>query len=53
MDNGLIIILPLATFAAFLAFALWSKGRTEKRKDDDAAPKSSLAVDGDSHRKAP
>ncbi len=46
MDNGLIILLALATFGAVIAFAVWSRSRTQDRKEDSHAPKSHLAKDG-------
>ena len=38
--------LALTTLLLVMAFALWSKRRVELRKEDDDAPKSSLAKDG-------
>ncbi len=40
------------TFVAVLIFALTSKKKTEDRMDDAEAPKSSLASDANSHRRA-
>ena len=40
------------TFVAVLIFALTSKKKTEDRMDNDDAPKSSLAQDANSHRRA-
>ncbi|MEL6647484.1 MAG: hypothetical protein AAFY35_13780 [Pseudomonadota bacterium] len=45
-QSGLVIFLILFTFGAIIAWALISKWRTEKRKDDDSVPKSTLAKDG-------
>ena len=42
----LIPTLFLITASAVIIFALWSKERTERRKNDDSAPKSTLAADG-------
>lgn len=39
-------ILFLITALAFIAWALVSKRRTERKRDDPDAPKSALAVDG-------
>ncbi len=50
MDMNLIAILALATLVIVAVLALVSKARTEKRKHDASAPKSSLATDGDSHK---
>lgn len=49
----LIPLLALVTLLCGLVFALRSKYATEGRKRDPSIPKSSLAVDGDSHRQAP
>ncbi|MGR3485812.1 MAG: hypothetical protein ACU0BF_10745 [Paracoccaceae bacterium] len=46
MDFPLIWLLPAMTFLAVIAFALWSKSRTEKKLHKDHPPKSSLAKDG-------
>lgn len=43
-------LLTLFTLLAVCVFALWSKWRTEQRRHDPNAPKSSLARDGDPHR---
>lgn len=46
MDNSMLIpILSLGTISAVLVFALWSRERTLKRKNDENAPKSRLASD--------
>ncbi|MGR3468251.1 MAG: hypothetical protein ACU0CI_10245 [Shimia sp.] len=50
MDFPLVWLLPIATFLLVIGWALWSKKKTEDRKDRDSAPKSSLAVDGDPHK---
>lgn len=42
----LAVILCLGTLGAVLIFSLVSKWRVEKRRADDDAPKSALAVDG-------
>jgi preprotein translocase subunit SecG len=39
-------ILFLITALAFIVWALVSKRRTERKRDDPNAPKSTLAVDG-------
>ena len=44
-SSALIVLLPLVTFAAVLGFAWWSKKKTEDRRADDSAPKSTLAAD--------
>jgi hypothetical protein len=49
----LIVILFLVTILAVMGFAALSKRRTDQRKADPDAPKSSLAADGPNHRKAP
>ena len=36
----------LITAGGVIIFALWSKERTERRMNDDSAPKSTLAADG-------
>ena len=41
----LLIILALATFGMVIAFAIWSKVRTEKKLNHDDSSKSSLARD--------
>ncbi|HKK97120.1 MAG TPA: hypothetical protein VJ928_02995 [Marivita sp.] len=47
MDAFTIIpTLFLMTAGAVIVFALVSKERTERRKKDDNAPKSTLAADG-------
>lgn len=45
----LIVVLALGTLFAGLVFALVSKAKVEKRKDDPNAPKSTLAADKSSH----
>lgn len=51
MDSGtLIVILPLFTLLAVIAFALINKKRTQERRKDDIAPKSTLAKDAPDHR---
>ncbi|MFL4471772.1 hypothetical protein ACERZ8_18510 [Tateyamaria armeniaca] len=40
------------TFVAVLVFAVTSRRAAEQRMENDKAPKSSLAKDGDSHRRA-
>lgn len=42
----LVALLFLVTLGAALIFAAVSKARTEKRLNDDSAPKSTLAKDG-------
>lgn len=44
--------LSLFTIGIVLVFALVSRRNTIKRMEDDNAPKSSLAEDGPSHRRA-
>lgn len=44
--EGLIILLPALTFGLVLAWAWYSKRRTERLMDDPSAEKSSLAKDG-------
>ena len=44
--SWLIPLLSLFTMLAVLAFAMVSKARTEERRHDPNAPKSSLAKDG-------
>lgn len=46
MDFPLLAILAFTTFALVIAFAVWSKARTEDRRDDAQEAKSSLAKDG-------
>ncbi|MCK0149501.1 hypothetical protein MWU54_05670 [Marivita sp. S6314] len=36
----------LLTASGVIIFALWSKERTERRRQDETAPKSTLAADG-------
>lgn len=40
------------SFIAVLIVAITSKMRTDRRLEDDDAPRSSLASDGDSNRRA-
>ncbi len=44
-------ILALITMLAVIVFALWSKQKTEERKNDPSAPKSALASDGPTPQK--
>ncbi|MEM1301708.1 MAG: Loki-CTERM sorting domain-containing protein [Pseudomonadota bacterium] len=54
MDSfPLVILLPMATFALVIGWALWSRHKTKQRQKDDSIPKSSLAVDAPSDRRAP
>lgn len=54
MDFAYIIpLLALITLLVALVSALWSKRDTDKRKNDPSVPKSSLATDAPSDRKAP
>ena len=47
MDVTLLIAaLAIATLVAVMIFAIVSKQRTEARKRDENAPKSTLAADG-------
>ena len=39
-------VLALITMLAVIVFALWSKHKTEERRQDGSAPKSALAADG-------
>ncbi|WP_425093517.1 hypothetical protein [Tropicimonas sp. S265A] len=41
----LVVTLSMGTILAVLVFAMWSKHRTEKRMENDDAPKSTLAAD--------
>ncbi len=51
MDTSLFLpILTFGTMFAVAVFALVSKERTEKRRKDPNAPKSTLAKDGPDHR---
>lgn len=50
MDISIVIILALTTLVVVAALAWISKARTEKRRHDSTAPKSSLATDGNSHK---
>jgi hypothetical protein len=52
--DGFIIpaLLSIGTIGAVIAFAAASRRSTIKRMEDDNAPKSSLAADGPSHRRA-
>lgn len=53
MDYGwFLALLALLTLGIVIVFALRSKRQTNKRERDPNAPKSSLARDGDPHRKA-
>jgi cbb3-type cytochrome oxidase subunit 3 len=52
MTDSLPIILALSTLILVAGVAVWSKYRTEQRRTNDTARKSSLAVDGDPHRAA-
>lgn len=45
-------LLALGTLGVVIVFAVWSRRSTIKRMEDDDAPKSSLAKDGPSHRRA-
>jgi hypothetical protein len=45
-------LLSIGTIGAVMAFAAWSRRSTIERMEDDNAPKSSLAKDGPSHRRA-
>ncbi len=44
--NFIVPLLALLTMLAGIVFAIWSKEKTEERRKDPNAPKSSLAVDG-------
>lgn len=46
----LLVVLSLGTLLIVIAFALWSKKRTEDRRRDPDAPKSTLAKDAPSTR---
>ena len=46
MDFPLLAILAFTTFALVMAFAIWSKNRTEEKLEDGKTQKSSLAKDG-------
>ncbi len=46
MEFPLLVILPLATFALLIAFAVWSKRETKEAISDPHDRKSSLAKDG-------
>ncbi|WP_227258128.1 hypothetical protein [Kangsaoukella pontilimi] len=51
MDGSfLLILLAIVTLGAVMAFALYSKKRTQDRLEDDDAPKSTLAADTPDHR---
>ncbi len=51
MDFFFIVpLLALITLLIVIVFALWSKHKTEERKNDPSAPKSALAADGSAHR---
>ena len=43
--SDLVVVLQLLTMTAGIAFAIGSKIATEKRMEDDDAPKSTLAAD--------
>ncbi|MEM1375547.1 MAG: hypothetical protein AAGF78_14325 [Pseudomonadota bacterium] len=49
----LLAVLAFTTFAIVIAGALWSRHKTQERKKDDSIPKSSLAADAPSDRRAP
>jgi len=49
MDIPLMVILAFSTFALVLVIALVSKRATEKRIENENAPKSTLAKDASSH----
>ncbi|WP_299877836.1 hypothetical protein [uncultured Sulfitobacter sp.] len=52
MEPGFIVpLLALFTLLVFIVLALISKRKTEKRMQDDSAPKSTLAADKSSHGK--
>ncbi|MGX0877301.1 hypothetical protein ACSSV4_001989 [Roseovarius sp. MBR-154] len=53
MDVYLIPGLALITLVLVLILALRSKRKTEKRRTSEHTTKSSLAEDGDAHKKAP
>lgn len=44
-SDVIVVVLSLSTFAAVLIFSLVSKARTDRRLEDDDAPKSRLARD--------
>ncbi|MGY9049672.1 MAG: hypothetical protein ACKVKF_22190 [Rhodobacterales bacterium] len=44
--NFSVPVLALMTMFAVIVFSLWSKHKTEQRKNDPTAPKSALASDG-------
>lgn len=46
----LLAVLAFGTMSAVIAFALWSKARTERRRDNPDAPKSTLAADAPNSR---
>lgn len=46
MAGPIVPFLSLFTLLAVAVFALWSKERTEERRHDPNAPKSTLAKDG-------
>lgn len=48
--SQLIVTLALVTMTAVVVFALVSKRRVLARKEDDSAPKSTLAADGSDRR---
>ncbi len=49
--SGLIVTLSIVTLLAVLAIAWISKRRTDKRKHDPQAPKSTLAEDAPNTRR--
>ena len=51
--NFLLPLLAMFTLLIFLVPSLYNKAQTEKRKKDDSIPPSSLAADGDDHKRAP
>ena len=44
--NFLLPLLAMFTMLAAIVFSLYSKARTDERRRDPNAPKSSLAIDG-------
>ena len=51
--NFLLPLLAMFTLLGALIFSLVNKKQTEDRKKDDSIPPSSLAADGDPHKRAP
>ena len=49
MDGGIVPILFLLTLLSVAVFALVSKERVDRRRQDPTAPKSTLAKDGPQH----